>query len=101
MDGTTGRPIWQMDMRAGQPDTLLGRPITINQDMPVPAANAKTVAFGDFTAGYLVRLVTGVLSMRLAERYAEFLQVGFLAFQRCDGMVQNANAFGLMAMSAT
>lgn len=98
---TTGRPIWQIGMQAGEPDTILGRPITFNQDMPSPAANAKTIAFGDFTAGYVIRLVTGVLSVRLTERYADFLQVGFFAFQRCDGLVQNAAAFSLMAQSAT
>src|SRR5215218_886969 len=98
---TTGRPIWQLGMTAGEPDSIFGRPITFNQDMPVPAANAKTIAFGDFNAGYVIRLVTGVLSVRLAERYADFLQVGFFAFQRCDGMVQNAAAFSLLAQSAT
>jgi len=98
---TTGRPIWQLGMQAGEPDMIFGRPITFNQDMPVPAANAKTIAFGDFNAGYVIRLVTGVLSLRLTERYADFLQVGFLAFQRCDGMVQNAAAFSLLQQSAT
>jgi HK97 family phage major capsid protein len=98
---TTGRPVWQLGMQAGEPDTLFGRPITFNQDMPVPAANAKTIAFGDFSAGYVIRMVTGVLSVRLTERYADFLQVGFFAFQRVDGMVQNAAAFSLLAQSAT
>ena len=98
---STGRPIWGLGLNAGEPDNLLGKPITFNQDMPVPAASAKTIAFGDFNAGYVIRLVTGVLSVRLTERYADYLQVGFFAFQRADGLVQNTSAFSLMAQSAT
>ena len=45
-----GRYLWQMgDIRTGAPDTLLGKPYFINQDMTSSiAASAKTIAFGDF-----------------------------------------------------
>jgi HK97 family phage major capsid protein len=49
----------------------------------------------------VIRLVTDILTMRLTERYADFLQVGFLAFQRADGELQDANAFKLFATTAT
>lgn len=87
-----GRPIWSPSLVAGQPDTLLGRGIIPNNDMPTPAANAKTIAFGDFAAAYLVRNVRGFQLMRLAERYADYLQVGFLGFSRADGAVQDSTA---------
>lgn len=88
-----GRPIWEPSVQAGQPDTLLGYPVTVNNDMASVMANtARTVAFGNFRAAYVARRVRSAQMLRLAERYADFLQVGFLAFQRADGVVQDASA---------
>jgi HK97 family phage major capsid protein len=99
---TTGQPLWQPSLQAGSPDKLLGQyGFILNNDMPVPAANAKSLAFGDFRAGYIVRDVTGVQTLRLAERFAEFLQVGFLAFQRSGGTVQDTAAYTVLQNSAT
>lgn len=98
---TTNRPLWEPSLQAGVADTLLGYPVEINPDMPAPAANAKSVAFGDFEAGYLVRTVQGVQLVRLDERYADNLQVGFFGFARADGIVRDANAYRLFAHSAT
>jgi HK97 family phage major capsid protein len=38
----------------GIPATLNGYPYTIATDMPTAASNALTVAFGDFSKGYLI-----------------------------------------------
>lgn len=96
-----GRPLWQPSIQLGAPDVLLGYGLVLNNDMAVPAANAKSMAFGDFKAGYLVRDVLGVQTVRLDERYAEYLQVAFLAFQRSSGGVQDANAYRVLQHSAT
>lgn len=98
---TTGVPIWQPGLQQGQPDTLLGYGITVNQDMPVMAANAKSIAFGDFNAAYVIREVQGVQVKRFDERFADALQVGFLAFARYDGNVDDALAARLYQNSAT
>lgn len=98
---STGNPIFNVGVAGGTPDTLLGTSYVINQDMPAPAANAKSVLFGDFREAYVIRLVTGVNLLRLNERYADFLQVGFLAFQRADGTLQNGAAVRAYAHSAT
>lgn len=95
------RPLWEPSLQAGTPDNLLGYGIVINNDMPTPAASAKTVAFGNFEEGYIIRDVTGVTVLRLEERYADYLQVGFLAFQRSDGTVQNSSAYTLYQHSAS
>lgn len=86
----------------GQPDTLMGRPLVINQDMPVPAANARSIAFGDFSK-YFIRQVQGAQVVRLNERYAEALQVAFFGYQRVDGRIIDAgtNPFRLLQNSAT
>lgn len=96
-----GRPLWEPSLQVGTPDTLLGYRFVLNNDMAVPAVSAKALAFGDFRAGYVVRDVTGVQTLRLDERYADFLQVGFLAFQRSGGTVQDTAAYTVLQNSAT
>lgn len=95
------RPLWEPSVQAGTPDMLLGKPVIINNDLAVPAANAKTGAFGDFEAGYVIRDVTGVQTVRLDERYADFLQVGWFAYCRTDATVQDTAAFTVFQQSAT
>jgi HK97 family phage major capsid protein len=75
--------------------------VTINQDMPVMAANAKSIAFGDFNAAYVIRRVQGVQVKRFDERFADQLQVGFLSFARYDGNVDDSRAAKLYQNSAT
>lgn len=88
----TGQYIWQPSTQAGVPSLLNGRPYTIDNGIAAPAAAAKTVAFGDIAEAYVVRQVRGAQVMRLTERYADYLQVGFLGFQRWDAKVQNSAA---------
>jgi HK97 family phage major capsid protein len=86
---TTGRPLWASSIATGAPDTLLGYPIIVNQDMATMGVSAKSVLFGDLSK-YLIRDVLGVTLLRLEERYADFHQVAFLAFARMDGDLLNA-----------
>lgn len=95
------RPLWEPSLQVGTPDLLLGYPVALNNYMAVPAANARTVLFGDINAAYVIRDVSDVAVMRLTERYADFLQVGFFAFQRSDGTLQNASAAKVLVQSAT
>jgi HK97 family phage major capsid protein len=88
VDGES-RPLWQPGLVAGEPDTILGKPYFINQSMASPAAGAKTLLFGNL-ASYFVRDVMDVMVLRLVERYAEYGQVGFLAFSRHDGDLLDA-----------
>jgi HK97 family phage major capsid protein len=103
---TAGRPIWQpglsASLQAGQEsfNSINGYPYQINQDMAVMAANAKSILFGNFSK-YVVRDVREFTLLRLQERYAEFGQVGFLAFTRCDGRYINTAAIKHYANSAT
>lgn len=92
--------IWQPSMQAGVPDSLFGYPVEVNQAMAAPAIDAKPVAFGDFYEGYLIRTVRGFQLLRMDERYADYLQVGFLGFSRADGLVRNAAAYRVLQMAA-
>lgn len=49
-----GNYLWQPSYQAGQPETILGRPVVELLDMPDIAANAFPIIFGDFKAGYRI-----------------------------------------------
>ena len=66
--------------------------------MAAMAANAKSILFGDFTR-YYVRIVLGMQLMRLVERYADALQIGFLAFMRADGNLLDAGTHPIVYYS--
>lgn len=95
-----GRPIWEPSVQVGMPDSLLGYGVVINNDMDSTVATTKkTVAFGNYGAGYVWRQVNGGQLMRLEERYADYLQVGFFGFGRADGLVQDSSAVKLLVQA--
>jgi HK97 family phage major capsid protein len=98
---TQGRPLWVPVPAPGFPATINGWRYSIDQGLAVPAASAKTLAFGDFNAGYIVRQVVDVQMVRLAERYADFLQVGFFGYCRLDGKPDDPAALRCYQQSAT
>ena len=97
-----GRPLWAPGIAVREPDTILGFPFVVNQDMPVMAANAKSILFGAFEK-YMIRDVLNIVLLRLVERYAELFQIGFVAFSRHDGDLLDAgtNPIKHYANSAT
>lgn len=97
---SNGLYLWQPSVQAGVASTLLGDPYVINPDMAAPAVNVKSVLYGDFQAGYVVRLVKAFELIRMNERYADFGQVGFVAFDRLDGLVQDNSAYKALTQAA-
>ncbi len=85
---STGRPIFLpgYDGLAGaMPDSLLGYPIQVNQDIAAMAANAKSILFGDFSF-YKIREEMGVTLFRFDDSvYIKLGQIGFLAWVRAGG----------------
>lgn len=86
-----GRPLFIPSPNAGAFDTLLGRPVVLNQFQDNEATGKTAVQFGDFESAYLLRKVAGDLSVkRLDERYAELGEVGFIGYARAGGISTNA-----------
>lgn len=57
-----GRLLWQPSFQAGQPQTILGRPVVEAVDMPDIAADATPILYGDFSAYRIVdRLAMSIL----------------------------------------
>ena len=78
-------PGYESGNPGGAPDRLMGRLITINQHMPVMAANAKSVLFGQFNK-YLIRDVMDLTMFRMTDSAFTLLgQIGFVAFMRSGG----------------
>jgi HK97 family phage major capsid protein len=103
-----GRPIfvpgYESEGIAAAPGAgrLLGYTVRVNQDVPVPAANAKSVLFGDFGA-YVIRDAMDVTYFRFTDSaYAKKGQVGFLAMLRSGGnFIDVGGAVKFLANSAT
>lgn len=98
-----GRPIFMpgladSGMAGGTPATILGYKYVINQDMPNATSALTPIAFGNFKK-YVIREVNQMGMLRLTERYADYLQVGFLAFRRHDGKLNNTLAIKHLTMA--
>jgi len=94
-------PGYETGVPGGLPDTLLGNPVVINQDVPVMAANAKSILFGDFSF-YTIRDVMEVTLFRFTDSvFTRKGQVGFLAWSRHGGQMIDVNAVKFYANSAT
>ncbi|MBV8782417.1 MAG: phage major capsid protein [Phycisphaerae bacterium] len=96
---TNGRPLFiaggvSEGIQNAQPDTILGKPYWINQDMATIAVNNKTVAFGDFSK-YKIREVRQIGLVKAQERFIDLMQIGFLAYQRFDGNLLDAGTHPL------
>ncbi|HEY3679043.1 MAG TPA: phage major capsid protein [Bradyrhizobium sp.] len=82
-------------------DYLLGYPVWVNNDIAVPAANAKTMLFGDFDY-YKIRDAMEVQMFRFTDSvYTKLGQVGFLAWCRMGGNLIDTNAVKYYQHSAT
>lgn len=103
---TVGRPLWTPSYdagiggRASTPDMLMGYPVYINNDMPAPAANAKSIAFGNFHR-YMIRDALDVTIFRFEDSaYIKLGQIGFLAWARTGGNLLDVNSVKLYQHSA-
>lgn len=100
-----GRPVFMPGydgLADAMPDTILGYPVTINQDMPVMAANAKSVLFGDMSRYYVRDVLQNTLHRFEDSAYAKLGQVGFLAWARSGGnLIDVGGAVKHYANSAT
>lgn len=97
---TNGRPIWTPAV-GGELPQLLDYAVYMNNDMPAPAANAKSLAFGNL-ASYAVRDVAEFVLLRLEDSaFALAGQTGFLGWMRAGGNLLDSGAVKLYQHSAT
>lgn len=102
---TQNRPIfvpgYEVAVPGGAPDSLLGTSIVVNQDMPVMAANAKSILYGNFN-NYLIRDVMSVEIRRFDDSaFALNGQVGFCGWSRTGGNLLDTASIKFYQNSAT
>jgi HK97 family phage major capsid protein len=95
------RSLWQPSLIAGQPDTIDGYKYFINDNIDAfGAAGRKPMFFGDWSQ-YYFRQVGGFHLQIFNERYADFLQRGFMMWTRNDGELMNTSAIKHAICAAT
>ncbi len=87
-----GRPIWQVSVASGEPDSVWGKKFFYNQNMAAIGAGNISMLFGDFSK-YIIRDSLGVTFVALREKYIENHQLAFLAFARTEGKLLQSAAF--------
>lgn len=95
-----GDYLWQPALKDGDVPTILGKPYFTTPYAPEIAAGAKTIIFGDLSY-YWIGDRTGITFKRLNERFADYGQVGFLAYRRLDGKTVLPEAIKILQMKAS
>ena len=79
-------------------DTILGKPVYINNYMPSVASGAKPIAFGDFSFYWIVE--RDPLSVRmLKEKFIESGQIGYFGYEFLDGKLIRPEAVKVLQIS--
>lgn len=89
--------IWRDGVSAGQPPSLLGFPVELDENMPDVAAGTYPIAFGNWTLGYCVIERPGL--KLLLDPYTDKPNVLFYAYRRSSGDVANFDAIKLLKIS--
>jgi HK97 family phage major capsid protein len=80
-------------------ESMMGKPAVEVVDMPDPAENSFSIAFGDFKRGYLIVDRRGISVLR--DPYTAKPYVLFYTTKRVGGGVQNYEAIKLLKFSAS
>lgn len=91
-DGSTGVYLWQPSFQAGQPESLLGRPIIEAPDMDDIGTDAEPIIFGDFNRAYRIYDRVDLSVLRDPYSVAKNGLVRFHARRRVGGGVVLAEA---------
>jgi len=93
-----GTYVWRDSVIAGQPATLLGYPVVIEENMPSLSGGNFPIAFGDFKRGYLVVDRIGIRVLR--DPYTAKPYVLFYTTKRVGGGVQDFAAIKLLKIAS-
>ena len=98
LKASSGDYIWAPSVIAGSqqwtPSRLLGYSVVEAEDMPAIAANSLSIAFGDFSAGYVIVDRSGMSVLR--DPYSNAPYVTFRTVRRVGGGVVDFDAIKLL-----
>lgn len=95
-----GRSFWHASLSADMPDTLLGRPVFYDENMPSVGANTFPIAFGDFNAGYLIA-DSGGLRITIDDNITKPGFIRFYVRRRVGGVILDSEAIKLLKVATT
>lgn len=95
-EATTNQYLWQPGLAAGTPNSLMGVPVALAADMPVPAASSLSVAVGDFKRAYLIVDRIGIRTLRDPFTAKPFVK--FYTTKRVGGAVMNTDAIKILKL---
>lgn len=96
-ESTTNGYLWQPGLQQGQPDQILGYPVTKAADMPTLATGSLSLSFGDFRAGYQIVDRIGIRVLR--DPYTAKPYVIFYTTKRVGGGVLDFEAIKFLKFS--
>lgn len=94
-----GNYLWREAFAEGQPPTLLGHPVELDEFMPEIDTDALAVAFGDFGQAYTMVTRPGLRLLR--DPYTVKGSVLFYAYQRVGGGLINSEAVKFLRFGVT
>ena len=93
-----GRPLWNPNLKEGEPEYLFGHRIYICKSMDDVAPGSIPVMFGDFRFFWIGDRGKRVIK-RLVERYADRGQVAFITTERVDAKLVMPDAVKYLKVS--
>ena len=94
-----GNYLWQPSNAPGEWPTLMGYPVAESEDVPGIGTDSYSVAFGDFSRGYLIVDRAGIRVLR--DPYTAKPYVLFYTTKRVGGGVQDFDAIKLLKFGTT
>ena len=95
-----GNYLWRPGLAENAPDTLLGKPVEIDDNMPDIGANAYPIAFGDFKRAYtIVDHVSGVRLLR--DPFTVKGYVNFYVTKRLAAGISNYEALKFIKIASS
>lgn len=88
---SNGQYLWQPSYRAGEPDTIMGKPYRESEYLPALATGATPAVIANFRY-YQIGDRGGMYIQRLEELYSGTGQVGYRVRKRTDGVLTIAEA---------
>lgn len=94
-----GRYLLQDDITGEFPYRLLGKPVYISDNMPIIAAGAKAVLYGDYS-GLSINMRENISIQVLREKYATQHAIGVVAWLETDSKVTDNQKLAILVMKA-
>lgn len=89
--------VWSDGVAAGQPPSLLGFPVELDENMPNIGSGTYPIAFGNWSLGYCIVDRPGIKMLR--DPYTSRPAVNFYAYKRVGGDVANTDCIKLLKVS--